>query len=134
MPEVALLLAEPSGLLRDLMQHAAHPVLALVVAGDGEHERVAAEFGEEVREVLRGRVGRLHHVGALVHLGIDAQPHLARAEIHELPHPLRVRLTLGVRVELRLDPGHVAHLLGQAERGELLHHDRPVLLLALVDD
>src|SRR5438874_2932445 len=55
-PEVALLLAEPSGLLRDLVQDAPHPVFALVVAGDGKHERIAAELGEQVRQVLRGGV------------------------------------------------------------------------------
>src|SRR2546430_11992723 len=46
-PEIALLLAPATGLAGELAQQAAHAVLALVVAGDGEHERIAAEIGEQ---------------------------------------------------------------------------------------
>src|SRR5713101_3007130 len=51
-PEIALLLAEAH-----FAQHPEHAVLALVVAGDGEHERVGAELREQVVEVLGGDVG-----------------------------------------------------------------------------
>src|SRR5438309_6683999 len=43
-PEVALLLAPAPRLVGELAQQAMHAVLALVVAGDGEHEGVPAEI------------------------------------------------------------------------------------------
>src|SRR2546430_10674706 len=56
-PEVALLLAPASGLLGEPLEDAHHSVLALVVAGDGQHERIAAELAEQRRQISRGGPG-----------------------------------------------------------------------------
>src|SRR5205823_976755 len=90
-PEIALVLAEPARLLRDLVQHAPHPVLALVVGGEGEHEGVLAELGEQIRQIARGGVRALENVGALVDaaLPLDPELELAGAGLDELPHPAR---------------------------------------------
>src|SRR5437763_4686746 len=111
-PEVSLLLAEA-----DLAQDPEHAVLALVVAGDGEHERVGAELCEQVVEILGGDMGLFANVGALVVAALapvfrDFEAILAGSEIHELPHPARADRRLGERVEVRLLPGVEGYLLG----------------------
>src|SRR5437879_3514115 len=87
------------------------------------------------REGAAGGGGALQHVGAIgeAALRVHAHAELAGAEVHELPHPPGLRAALRQRVEARLLPCHVPHFFRKTEGAELLHDQRPVLLLAPVD-
>src|SRR5712692_3938570 len=67
-PEVAVLLAVRA----QIVQLAAQLALPVIVAGQGEHERLRAVLGQEVREIARSGPGGLLHVEPLVDFSIHA--------------------------------------------------------------
>ncbi len=108
----------------DLLDGAAHPVVAVVVGG--QRQRPRAETLVVVLEEPRGAARGDDRVQPFVDSGVDAHVEPARAG-HELPHPRGAYLRPRLDVERRLDHRQPCDRLGYA----LLAEDRQDVLAEL---
>ena len=98
-PEVAFLPPETAGFPRQHLQSATHLVLARVVAGEREHERVRSEISEKFRKILRRCASGLGDIRSLIDVRIDPQAVGPCGLWLELPETQAANGTLCDRIE-----------------------------------